>query len=267
MTVNLQLTPREFEDKIVVITGGSAGLGLQIASAYAKSGATLHIIDINPTDAAAEYIKGLGAKASFYQCDITKEKEVVDAIKQVSAKAEGKIDVLVNNAAINGIYQLFKDMPLEGWKRTLDVNLTGPMMVTRECIPLLIANGSGAIVNISSNCGKRGLPIRGDYVCSKWALIGMTQTLAYELVDDKIRVNAVCPGPIEGDRIEQVMEMHQEIEGVEHKKIREDWEAAAPMKRFVTPQEVSNQVLFLSSTYSSCMTGQTMNATGGFIMD
>ena len=104
------------------------------------------------------------------------------------------------------------------------------------------------------------------YVCSKWALLGLTQTLALENAAHNIRVNAVCPGPIEGDRIEDVMAHHAKAEGKTIAEVRRDWEDAAPMKRFVTPEEVVNAMLFLCSEESSAMTGQALNVTGGFLM-
>ncbi len=115
------------------------------------------------------------------------------------------IDVLLNNAGTNGRVHLVREMDLTDWEQTLSINLTGTMLVTREAIPYLVASGSGRVVNVASNVARRGLPRRADYVASKWALLGLTQTLALELVDDGIRVNAICPGPVEGDRIEQIL--------------------------------------------------------------
>ena len=128
------------------------------------------------------------------------------------------------------------------------------------------AAGLGAaIVNVASNVGRRGLPFRADYVCSKWVVIGLTQTLALELVDDGVRVNAVCPGPITGDRIEQVMGMHTDAEGKNLERVRAEWEAV-PMGRFVEPSEVAGMIAFLAGDDASFMTGQSLTATDGFIM-
>jgi len=120
---------------------------------------------------------------------------------------------------------------------------------------------------VSSNVAKRGLPYRADYVCSKWALLGFNQTLALEMAPHNIRVNAVCPGPIEGDRIEDVMRRHAEVEKKTVAEIRRAWQEAAPMNRFIEPGEVVALTLFLSSEDASAMTGQAINVTGGFIMN
>jgi NAD(P)-dependent dehydrogenase (short-subunit alcohol dehydrogenase family) len=176
-----------------------------------------------------------------------------------------RIDVLVNNAGFNGHYSLIKDMPLAHWRETIDINLTGTMLVTRSVLPFMLNREVGAIVTTASNVARRGLPYRADYVCSKWAILGFTQTLALEVASQNIRVNAVCPGPIEGDRIEDVMAHHAKIEGKTVAEVRREWEST-PMKRFVEPHEVAAAMLFLCSSDASAMTGQAINVTGGFIM-
>ena len=140
----------------------------------------------------------------------------MESRKLLPAAAEffdGRIDVLVNNAGFNGHYSLIKDMPLAHWRETIDINLTGTMLVTRSVLPFMLDRKAGAIVTTASNVARRGLPYRADYVCSKWAILGFTQTLALEVASHNIRVNAVCPGPIEGDRIEDVMAHHAKFEG------------------------------------------------------
>lgn len=256
---------RRFENQKAIITGSSEGVGRDIALGYAKEGAHVLLVNRRKPDETMKLIREAGGKADYLICDISDE----DQVKKMAADAgnifEGKLDILMNNAGFNGKVSLVKDMHLSDWEYTLRVNLTGTMMVCREIIPYLINNGSGKVVNMASNVGKRGLPLRSDYVCSKWALLGFTQTLALELVDYNIRVNAVCPGPIEGDRIEQIVSMHAEVEGISHEEMHKAWEQV-PMKRFVTARECADVVLFLSSEESSAMTGQALNITGGFIM-
>ena len=193
------------------------------------------------------------------------EDGVKKAVGEAAEFFAGRIDVLVNNAGFNGHYNLIKDMPLAHWRETIDINLTGTMLVTRAVLPLMIERKAGAIGITASNVARRGLPYRADYVCSKWALLGFTQTLALEIVSHNIRVNAVCPGPIEGDRIEDVMAHHAAVEGKALAEVRREWEAT-PMNRFVKPQEVAAAMLFLCSAEASAMTGQAINVTGGFIM-
>ncbi|GAA4717860.1 NAD(P)-dependent dehydrogenase, short-chain alcohol dehydrogenase family [Promicromonospora umidemergens] len=252
--------------RTVVVTGSAAGIGQHIAADFARSGARLVLADVQPVDETLTLVQAAGAEAHHVHCDITDEGSVRSFGERVAEICGGSLDVLVNNAGINGEAQLVQDMPLASWQRTIATNLTGTMLVTRELIPLLAADGGGQIVNIASNVARRGLPYRADYVASKWALLGLTQTLALELVEDGIRVNAVCPGPVEVDRIEKVMQSHAEAEGRPVEDVRREWEAGSPMGRFIEPGEVAAVVSFLASDESSAMTGQALNVTGGQIM-
>lgn len=257
---------KQFDGKNVVITGAAEGVGQVIARDFARQGARLIIVDIQAPDKTMEFIRSEGApEPLFIQCDLRDESQILAMAQQVKQHFDGKVDVLVNNAAYNGIAQLVEDMKLENWNLTLSLNLTGTMLVTREMIPMLRASGSGRVVNTASNVAKRGIQYRADYCCSKWAVLGLTQTLALELVDDNIRVNAVCPGPIAGARVDQLLEMHSQAENRPLEQMRASWEDV-PMKRLMEPEEVSNAVLFLASDASSAMTGQALNITGGMLM-
>ncbi|TWT68854.1 SDR family NAD(P)-dependent oxidoreductase [Crateriforma conspicua] len=256
---------RRFETKNVIVTGAAMGLGKSLAEQFAAEGARLVVLDRQDPAAAVQDLRRLGATADGLSCDIAVEKDVTKAVADAAQLLDGKIDILINNAGFNGKAQLLQDMKLEDWDYTLRVNLTGTMLVTREVSHHMIARKSGRIINIASNVARRGLPFRADYVSSKWALIGLTQTLALELVEHGIRVNAVCPGPIEGERIGQLVRMHSEAEGVDLAAVHKAWEDV-PMKRFIRPEEVANVVKFLCGEESSAMTGQALNITGGMIM-
>jgi NAD(P)-dependent dehydrogenase (short-subunit alcohol dehydrogenase family) len=253
------------QERNVIVTGAAHGLGRALAVAFARANGRIVVIDVAPAEETVAALRAEGHQADAVRCDISIEEQVRDAVRRAGELFGGRVDVLVNNAGWNGRVQLVRDMPLDAWNTTIGINLTGTMLITREVIPMMAAHGSGAIINIASNVARRGLPLRADYVCSKWALLGLTQTLALELVDDGIRVNAVCPGPIEGDRIEQIMQMHAEAQGVDIESVRRAWEAV-PMGRFVRAEEVAAVALFLASEASSAMTGQAINVTGGFIM-
>lgn len=255
-----------FTNQHVVITGGAAGLGRTIAQSFAREGADIAILDFQSAAETEALVAAQGRRCATFDCDVRDEAAVEKGVQAATAFHDGRIDVLVNNAGFNGHYSLVKDMPLAHWRETLEINLTGTMLITRAVLPVMIAARSGAIVTTASNVARRGLPYRADYVCSKWAILGLTQTLALENATHNIRVNAVCPGPIEGDRIEDVMQHHAEVEGKSVAEIRKAWEEAAPMNRFVTPQEVANAMLFLCSAEASAMTGQALNITGGFLM-
>ena len=256
---------KRFDGKNVLVTGAAMGLGKSLAEEFAAEGARLVVLDLRDPAGTVQGLRERGALADGLTCDIAQEAEVKQAIGDAAKILDGKIDILINNAGFNGKAHLVQDMNLDDWNYTLSINLTGTMLVTREVSAHMIAKKSGRIVNVASNVSRRGLPFRADYVASKWALLGLTQTLALELVGHGIRVNAVCPGPIEGERIEQLVRMHSEAEGVDFDAMHKAWEDV-PMKRFMRPEEVANVVKFLCSDESSAMTGQALNITGGFIM-
>src|SRR3984957_16938087 len=171
-----------------------------------------------------------------FSLHIRDEEAVNHSVEGAASFFDDRIDILVNNAGFNGHYNLVKDIRLSDWRETLEINLTGTMLVTRAVLPFMIAARSGAIVTTASNVARRGLPFRADYVCSKGAILGLTQTLARENAQHNIRVNAVCPGPIKGDRIEEVMANQARVEGKPLEEIGNEWATAAPMGRF-TPRQ------------------------------
>lgn len=255
-----------FANKNVIVTGAAAGVGRVMAQSFAKEGGDIAILDFQSAEATEALVKAEGRRCATFSCDIRDEAAVKAAVSAAAEFFGKRVDVLVNNAGFNGHYSLVKDMPLAHWRDTLEINLTGTMLATRAVLPFMIERSkAGAIGITASNVARRGLPYRADYVCSKWALLGFTQTLALEVASHNIRVNAVCPGPIEGDRIEDVMAHHAAVEGKTVADVRREWEAT-PMNRFIEPQEVAAVMLFLCSADASAMTGQAINVTGGFIM-
>lgn len=256
-----------FRDRHVLVTGAAQGLGREIALAFAQEGASLALLDKAESTETLEALTSLGATACGVQADITDERAVRRAVDEAADRMDGGLDVLVNNAGFNGFYSLIGDFPTEHFRRTYEINLVGTLNVTKAVLPLLKRDAGSAVVNVASNVAKRGLPYRADYVCSKWALLGFTQTLALELAPIGIRVNAVCPGPVEGNRIDEIVESQARIEGRPPAEVRRAWAEAAPMRRFIEPGEAAAVILFLASEGSSAMTGQALNVTGGFLMN
>jgi NAD(P)-dependent dehydrogenase (short-subunit alcohol dehydrogenase family) len=259
-------TMNDMSGKVAVVTGGAAGIGRAIAENFSRLGATVVVGDVSTDTSVAQTITSRGGECVFLPCDVSDPESVGAFARSICERHDGRIDVLVNNAGTNGECHLVEKMPLDVWERTFRINVTGMMLVTKAFIPQLRASGSGAIVNIASNTGRRGVQWRSDYACSKWAVIGFTQTLAIELASSGIRANTVNPGPVAGDRIDQILEMHAAAEGRTVQAIKEEWLQAVPLKRFVEPQEVADTVAYLASTQSGALTGQALEVSCGLVM-
>jgi len=257
----------EWSGQAVLITGGGGGLGRNLALAFAKEGAAVAVADTlgERVEGVAEELKSAGARAVALIGDITK---LADCERWVAKVVErfGRLDVLVNNAGIGGPVGPVAEIDVDGWQQTLMVNLTGAMLCSRAALAEMLLRRSGSIVNVASNVGKRGLALRSPYVVSKWGMLGLTQTLALEVAQTGIRVNAVCPGPIRGERVDGYIRKQAQALGVTEEAVRQQWISEVPMRRMIEPDEVSEVVLFLASGRASAMTGQAINITAGQVM-
>jgi NAD(P)-dependent dehydrogenase (short-subunit alcohol dehydrogenase family) len=251
--------------RVALVTGGAQGIGAAICRAYAREGAAVAIADIQPGDALEAEIRAAGGTAVQVSMDVTDPDQVAAGFAEAE-RLLGPLDIVVNNAALGTPVALIQDLDVAAWERTLRVNLTGSMLCLQAAIRLMRPRGRGAIVNIASNVARRGLPYRSAYVSSKWGLLGLTQTAALEFVDANIRVNAICPGPVDTPHLDEVMRGHAEAEGRSVAEVAEDWRTGAPMRRFIELDEIANVAVFLASDESSAMTGQALNVTGGLIM-
>jgi NAD(P)-dependent dehydrogenase (short-subunit alcohol dehydrogenase family) len=182
-------------------------------------------------------------------------------------KAFGRIDILVNNAGISGPTKRITEMSLAEWQETIDIDLTGTWLATRAVLPQMDQQRSGNVINISSGAGRRGYPMRSPYVAAKWAMIGLTQTVAGEWGQRGIRCNCICPGAIEGERIERVMRARADALKQPYEQIKAGFLSQAAMNRMATEEEVARVALFLALEGSAGITGQTMNVDCGSIMN
>lgn len=258
----------ELKDKIAIVTGGGYGIGRQIALAYARGGAKLVLAARTPgplEEARAEVTK-IGAPAIVVRADVAKEADCARMVNE-TVSAFGRVDILVNNAGIAGPTKLTTEMSLSEWQEVLDINLTGAWLASRATIPAMVKQGGGNILMISSGAGRRGYPLRSPYAASKWAMIGLTQTLAGEWGSKGIRVNCICPGAVEGDRIERVIRARAEAMGAPYDQVKKGFTATAALQRMVTEDEVARVALFLVSDLATGVTGQTINVDAGNIMN
>jgi NAD(P)-dependent dehydrogenase (short-subunit alcohol dehydrogenase family) len=190
------------------------------------------------------------------------DPEQVDRLFAAVEADLGGLDVLVANAGIAGPTAAVEDVAPEAWQRTIDVNLNGTFYSVRRAVPLIKAAGGGSIVIISSAAGLFGYPLRSPYAASKWALIGLTKTLAMELGAFQIRVNAICPGPVAGPRIDSVIEAKATARGVSFEEMSEDYLNTLSLHTFIDREDIANMAIFLTSPAGAKISGQALAVDG-----
>lgn len=248
----------EFQGKVVLVTGAGRGIGRSIAAAFSAQGARVAANDITPVnlDETIQYITGNGGEAQAFVADISKKMPVQSMIEAILDEW-GRIDILINNAGVEPHSSLL-DMDEWDWRRTIDVNLSGPFFTIQSVGRVMREQGGGVIVNISSIAGRaHGLKDRCAYVASKMGLIGLTREAARELSAYNIRVNAVCPGVIE---TEMTAALRQ------NEVMMKKWLEDIPQGRLGKPEELVGMVMFLCSQAAAYVNGQAINVDGGKVM-
>ena len=244
------------KDLRVLVTAGAAGIGLAIARTFRDHGAKVHVCDVDDKALAA------------LDKDIHKTKADVSSLADVERlfadvlKTLGGLDVLVNNAGIAGPTGKVEDIKVEDWDRCIEIDLNGMFYCTRKAMPLIKAAGGGSIVNLSSAAGRHGFPQRSPYSAAKWGVVGFTKSLAVEAGPDKVRVNAILPGIVEGERIERVIAAKAKALGVSHDAFRATFLETTSLRSTVTAQDIANMALFVSTEPGCRITGQALAVDG-----
>jgi NAD(P)-dependent dehydrogenase (short-subunit alcohol dehydrogenase family) len=253
------------QGQVAVVTGGGRAIGKVIALRLARDGADLVLAgpDRAELESAAAEVEALGRRALPVVTDVTREEQV-SAMAARALEALGRIDVLVNNAGIIGPTAPVVSLRRADWDEVLAVNLTGAMLCCRAVLPDMMARRSGRIINISSVAGKIAYPLRSPYAVSKWGLIGLTLTLAREVGPYDIQVNAVCPGPVEGERMRRIIatraaELGQAVEEAERWYLDK-----MALRRMVRAEDVAAVVAFLASPEARNITGQALDVSAGY---
>lgn len=254
-------------DRVVIVTGSGRGLGKAIALRLAREGASIAVTGPHRDELleVASEIEAMGRRALAIVVDVSRE----DDVKTMAERAReglGPIDVLVNNAGIIGPTSLAVHIELAEWDRVLAVNLTGAFLCCRAVLPEMMARRSGKIINIASMAGKIGYALRSPYAASKWGLIGLTRTLAKELGEYNIQVNAVCPGPVAGPRMQRVIEQRAAQLGQSVHDVERQYLEAAALRRMVHADDVAALVAFLSSAEADNITGQAIDVSAGYAL-
>ena len=246
----------ESADRVVVVTGGSRGIGRAICAALSAPGTTVYFNYNSNVEAAKTTIAGIeveGGKAHYHQVDVTSESAVADYLGAV-LKETGRIDVLVNNAGITRDGLLVR-MKAADWDAVMDVNLKGTFNCMKVAAKAMMKQRYGRIINISSVVGVSGNPGQANYVASKAGIIGLTKAVARELASRNITVNAVAPGYIDTD-----------MTGDLNDKAKAAMIGQIPMGRIGTPEDIAGVVAFLASAAADYITGQVIHVSGGMYM-
>lgn len=259
-------TKMTFKDRLcppsglrVLVTAGASGIGAVIASAFAETGASIHICDID--DAALAAFQKTFPSCKATRADVADEEQVA-AMFVIQRERFGGLDVLVNCAGIAGPTAGIDRIQEKDWNRTIDVNLNGQYRCLHHAVPMLRESRFANVICISSVAGRLGYPWRTPYAATKWAIVGIVKSLAIELGSDNIRVNAVLPGLVEGPRIDGVISARARLEGVDETAMREEYLNKISLHRMVTPDDVALTCLFLCSPAGQNISGQAISVDG-----
>ena len=257
--------PLSLQNKKIIISAGASGIGWETAKICLSKGATVFVCDIDAKSIKKIKKHPLIKKKLFtYECDASDEYEVSEFFNQIKKKTK-KIDALINNVGVAGPTGNIEKLNSDDWEQTLKINVISHFYFTKLAIPMLKKNKGGSIINISSTAGIMGFALRSPYAASKWAVIGMTKTMAIELGKFKIRVNAVCPGTIKGNRMTRVIRDKAKFLKVSKKFIENDFLSMSSINSWVSQTDIGNICSFLISNKSERISGQVIPVDGNTI--
>ncbi len=250
-------------DKIAIVTGASKGIGRAIALRLAKEGANVVIADVdkNEGEKVAQMIREMGRDCLAVKCDVSNVQEVEGMVEKTMQKL-GRIDILVNNAGVSSMAAMV-ELEEKDWDFNMDINAKGQFLCSRAVAKHMIKQKSGKIINNASLAAKRGARFLAHYSASKFAVLGLTYTMAIELAPYNITVNAVCPGIVETDMIRREWKWEGDIRGMTPDEVRNEVLGEILLGRLCQPEDVAGAVAFLASKDADYLTGQSINVNGG----
>jgi NAD(P)-dependent dehydrogenase (short-subunit alcohol dehydrogenase family) len=247
----------------VLVTAGAGGIGLETARAFVREGARVHVCDVDRESLAA--LARTDPEITGTVADVADRAAVADLFDAAIGHLGG-LDVLVNNAGIAGPTGRVEEIGPEDWDRCIQVCLTGQFNCARLAVPHLRQSANASIVNLSSQAGRHGFALRSPYAAAKWGVIGLTKSLAIELGPDGIRVNAVLPGLVAGDRIRRVLEAKGQQRGVAFADIEAEALRNTSLRSYVTAQQIADQIVFVASPRGRTITGQALSVCADTLM-
>ncbi|HCX86471.1 MAG TPA: short-chain dehydrogenase [Gammaproteobacteria bacterium] len=257
----------KLENKKAIVTGAAKGMGTAITTTLAREGADLVLAarDTAALEEAATDVRAMGREARVVACDVTEEEQVKAMVGSALEAFAGRIDILVNVAGVTGpIETPVQDIEVDDFTYVITANERGTFLPIKHVVPTMIVQRSGKIVNIGGTSGLRGYPMRTSYSASKWAVRGITRTVALELGQYNINVNAVCPGIVETPRMMKLCEGKAKVRGWTVEEVYDEYVQDMALKRVTTPQDIANAVLFMTSEDSRNITGQELAVDGGW---
>ena len=251
---------KKLQGKTALVTGGGSGIGYTIAHTFEAAGASVWVCDvdtgrIDELNERDRNIRGIVA-------DVGSENDVQNLFESVLNETDGTLDILVNNAGISGPNGPLETLQLQAWLDTLRINLISAFLCCRHALPVMKGQRSGSIVNLSSTAGTHGYPLRTPYASAKWGIIGLTKSLAMEVGGYGIRVNAICPGPVSGARMDRVIDDEAETRGIDSSKVREQFTSQISLKCFVEAEDIAQMALFVCSEQGARISGQALSVDG-----
>jgi meso-butanediol dehydrogenase / (S,S)-butanediol dehydrogenase / diacetyl reductase len=256
----------EFDGRVTLVTGAGGGIGRAVAGDFARSGARVVLTDasLQGVEETAAEVRRLGSEPVVRKMDVTSEAEVRATVRELS-DGVGPIGVLTNCAGVSSMAP-FLQLTEQDWDLNMDVNAKGVFLVTREVVRSMVTRGDGCVVSIASAAGKEGTPFLAHYSASKWAVLGLTQSVAREVARFGVRVNAVCPGCVRTPMQEREIVWEGRLRGMDPEDVRQSYVDHTPLGRLCEPQDVADVIHFLCSDKARFMTGQAVNVTGGIVL-
>ena len=255
------MSPQKLTNKNIIISAAADGIGWSIAEICMNNGASVFISDINENKLSLlKEHKNYNSSLFIKKVNSNNPQDVLNYFSELKNQIT-TIDALINNVGIAGPTGKIEELEIEEWKNTIDININSHFYFSKYSIPLLKIKG-GSIINLSSTAGLFGFPLRTPYAASKWAIIGLTKSLAMELGSFNIRVNAICPGSVSGDRMKRVVEAKAKSMDISEKELQRDFESMTSLKTFIDKEDIANMVVFLLSDEAKKISGQVMTVDG-----
>lgn len=257
----------KLENKHAIVTGAAKGMGAAITLTLAREGADVVLTarDVEALEQVAEEVRKLGRRAAVVAADVTDDAQVKNMVEKAKAFFDGRVDILVNVAGVTGpIETPVWEIDADDFNAVIEANVRGTFLPIKYVMPTMVTQKSGKVVNIGGTSGLRGYKYRAAYSSSKWAVRGLTRTVALDVGEYGINVNVVCPGIVHTPRMDRLCEEKARVRGWTFEQVYDEYIQDMALRRVTEPEDIANAVLFLASDDSRNITGQEITVDGGW---